>query len=114
VGSQQTRFVFAVVTLIGGLLASAGCAPGAGGVSSGTDDEGSVELALQAAPNVRIDTVGYAITGPGSFSKAGTLDVSNSTTIGGVIGPLPAGAAASWIAQASALVASADALAAAP
>jgi hypothetical protein len=54
----------------------------------GVDSSGSINLALQAG-NATISTVSYNITGPAS--KMGTIDVSNSTTLGAVIGPLTAG-----------------------
>src|SRR5215510_2752212 len=54
-------------------------------------DVGSVELALQAAPGVTINVVSYTIGGPNSFSKTGTIDVSNSSTVSTTIGGLPAG-----------------------
>jgi phospholipase C len=54
--------------------------------SAGT---GSVGIALVAG-GVTINTVSYTITGP-SFSKSGTIDVSNSSTLATVIGGLPAG-----------------------
>jgi hypothetical protein len=38
-----------------------------------------------------LDAVNYAITGPASFAKKGTIDVSQSTTLTATIGPIPAG-----------------------
>jgi len=54
-------------------------------------DTGSVEVALQAAPGVTINVVSYMISGPSGFSKTGTIDVSNSSTVSTTIGGLPAG-----------------------
>jgi len=54
------------------------------------DSNGSITLALQAG-NATISSVSYSISGPASFAKTGTIDVSNSTTLAAVIGPLPAG-----------------------
>jgi len=48
-------------------------------------------MALQLAPGLTLDAVAYAITGPGSFSRTGTIDVSHSTTISATIGGLPVG-----------------------
>jgi hypothetical protein len=61
------------------------------GSTAPNEHTGSIGLALQAAPGFAINTVSYAITGPKGFSKAGTIDVSNSTKISALIGPLPVG-----------------------
>jgi len=80
-------------SLLGALaLVSAATAVGCGYRQTNTPgDTGSVELALQAAPGVTINVVSYAISGPGSFSKTGTIDVSHSATVSTTIGGLPAG-----------------------
>ncbi len=51
---------------------------------------GSVGIALVQG-GVTINTVSYMISGPNSFSKSGTIDVSNSSTLSTIIGGLPAG-----------------------
>ena len=51
---------------------------------------GSIGLSL-TANGVTIRSVGYVITGPGSYATSGTLDVSRSSTLGGLIGAIPAG-----------------------
>ena len=38
-----------------------------------------------------INVVSYTISGPSSFSKTGTIDVSHSSTVSTTIGALPAG-----------------------
>src|SRR6478609_6710366 len=73
------------------LLAIAAVAVGCRDDHKQSGDIGSVALALQAAPGVTINAVSYAITGPSSFSKNGTIDVSHSATISTTIGGLPAG-----------------------
>jgi len=55
------------------------------------ESRGSVAFELQAAPGVTLGTVAYTIIGPASFSKTGSFDVSQSTKIGALIGPLPVG-----------------------
>jgi hypothetical protein len=50
---------------------------------------GSISFALQTA-GVRFDAFDYVITGP-HFQTHGTLDVSNSTTVSGVVGGIPIG-----------------------
>jgi hypothetical protein len=51
---------------------------------------GSVDLALVQG-GVTLTTVSYAISGPASFSKSGTINVASSTTVSATIGGLPAG-----------------------
>jgi phospholipase C len=48
-------------------------------------------IALQLAPGLAVDSVSYSITGPGGFSRSGTVDVSHSDTVSVTIGGLPAG-----------------------
>src|SRR5262245_24296568 len=72
-------------------LISATAAVGCGNDQNKRPDIGSVELALQAAPGVTINVVSYSISGPNSFSKTGTIDVSHSSTVSATIGGLPAG-----------------------
>ena len=52
---------------------------------------GTAEFALQGAPGVTLNTVSYTIVGPASFAKSGSFDVSQSTRLAALIGPLPAG-----------------------
>lgn len=55
------------------------------------ESRGTVDLELQAVPGVTLATISYAIVGPASFAKSGSFDVSQSTKIGALIGPLPVG-----------------------
>src|SRR5262252_56218 len=55
------------------------------------DSSGTVSFALQVAPGVTVLSAGYMITGPNSFSKSGTIDLSSSSTLTATIGGLPAG-----------------------
>jgi hypothetical protein len=59
--------------------------------SKPTTAPGAVAMALDVAPGIVLDTVSYAVSGPGSFMKAGSLDVSHSATISANLSPLPAG-----------------------
>ena len=52
---------------------------------------GSVALQLQGAANLTIASVTYTLTGPGSFSRTGVVDVSHSSTVSLTIGGIPAG-----------------------
>jgi phospholipase C len=58
--------------------------------STNNSATGSVDVALVQG-GVTINTVSYQITGPNSFSKTGTIDVSNSTALATIIGGIPAG-----------------------
>jgi hypothetical protein len=69
--------------------ACGGTAPASGG--STVEAAGSLQLALQLANGTTLSSASYAIVGPGSFIKAASLDVSNSSTLSAVIGGLPAG-----------------------
>src|SRR6478736_2996312 len=55
------------------------------------ETRGDVAFELQAASGVTLNTVSYTIIGPASFSKSGSFDVSQSSKIGALIGPLPVG-----------------------
>ena len=89
-GAMNTaRSLLLLASLTG--LTSLGCAdpnPKTGGATSAST--GSVDIALVQG-GVTINTVSYQITGPNSYSKTGTFDVSNSTTLSGIIGGIPAG-----------------------
>ena len=67
----------------------AGLQPASG--NSDAENSGSIGLALQLASGKTVSSVSYTITGPNSFSKTGTIDVSVSQTISAVIGNIPAG-----------------------
>jgi hypothetical protein len=56
-----------------------------------TDTTGVISLALQLAPGVSLQTLSYTITGPGGFTRMGTVDLSSSTTLAVTIGGIPAG-----------------------
>jgi len=56
------------------------------------DDLGSISFALAPTAGIRFATVDYAIAGPGGFTTGASLDVSQSQTLAGTIGGLPAGA----------------------
>ena len=76
------RFTLSLVALA---LIAAGCAARDG------DKMGSLTVALQAAPGLTLNGVSYDITGPAGFTRSGGFDVSQSATVSGIIGGLPAG-----------------------
>ncbi|HEX7669728.1 MAG TPA: lamin tail domain-containing protein [Polyangiaceae bacterium] len=57
----------------------------------GAEEVGAAGLQLQVAPGVQLNSLSYSISGPGGFSRSGTVDVSASTTLSMVVGSLPAG-----------------------
>ena len=63
---------------------------GGGNSPPGETSMGALDVALAVPPNFQIATVNYQLTNAG-FSKSGTLDVSQTTTISGVLGGIPAG-----------------------
>jgi hypothetical protein len=75
-----------------GLSTLVGCEStpnGAPNAGSSTGADGSVQLALQAAPGVTVNTFAYTISGPKSYT--GSIDVSNSSTVSTVIGGVATG-----------------------
>jgi hypothetical protein len=84
--SRRLLGLLAASSLIG-LVA---CSPAGSGQGGATGEIGSVSVALTGAGGLTINTVGYAITGPASFSKNGSIDVSVSSTISSTIGGIPA------------------------
>ena len=53
---------------------------------------GSIGLALDLAPGTSLASASYAITGPGGFTKTGSINVANSKTLTTTIAGIPAGA----------------------
>jgi hypothetical protein len=88
---HRKRLTFNLVAAVG-VAALLGCEStpntvGGGGNSNGS--VGSVQLALTVAGGITINTFSYAVSGPNSYS--GSIDVSNSATVSGVIGGVAAG-----------------------
>ena len=80
--------------MLGGLLASAwigGCATDPAD-SAQPENTGQIGIDLQLAPGLTLDAVSYTITGPSGFSRTGSIDVTNSTTISAIISGIPFGA----------------------
>jgi len=73
-------------------MAMVGCSEGAPPASKPVAEQaGEGSLSLQLASGSTLTSVSYTIIGPASFSKTGSIDVSNSSTISGLIGGIPAG-----------------------
>ncbi len=76
------------------VASSAGCADArapSGTPAAAPSTAGSIQIALAVPPSVEIDAVTYQVT-RGTFSQSGSIDVSHSSTITGIIGGLPAAA----------------------
>jgi phospholipase C len=67
-----------------------GCTPTSSQSAGVTGGVGEVAVAL-SLDGTTLNTVTYSITGPGGFMKSGSLDVSHSSTLSGLISGLPAG-----------------------
>ena len=77
-----------------GFTCFAGCGQQAdtGDTPSASDESvGKVDLDLQLANGSTLNSASYIITGPGGFSRSGSIDVSQSSSITALIGGIPAG-----------------------
>ncbi|HEY0469697.1 MAG TPA: metallophosphoesterase, partial [Polyangiaceae bacterium] len=85
--------VFTSALALGYCLAIAGCSSEASlpANQSASEQLGEGMLGLTLTSGATLTSVSYTIIGPASFSKTGAIDVSNSTTISGLIGGIPAG-----------------------
>lgn len=83
--NKNSAFLMAVL-LFGGAPSVSGC----GHEKAGDAEVGEGRLALVLGGGAVLDAVSYTVTGPGGFSRAGSLDVSHSSTIAALL-PLPAG-----------------------
>jgi phospholipase C len=90
----KTKITILSTLLAGGLATGTwfgGCSTDQ--VESGPPSQnlGSVNIGLQVGFGVTLNTVTYAITGPAGFSRTGSIDVSQSSTVSALIGGLPFG-----------------------
>jgi hypothetical protein len=78
-----------------GVTSLAGCgSQGDNGRSPSQESEGnsgSVGLKLQLASGATINSASYTITGPGGYTKTGSLELTSATTLSATIGGIPAG-----------------------
>ena len=91
----NVRLTSVGVVAFAALLAAVACSDssGPGQISNGpgAEQSGELGLSLQLATGDIVTSVSYTIIGPNSFSKSGSIDVSNSSTIAATISGLPAG-----------------------
>ncbi|MEI9947640.1 MAG: hypothetical protein WDO74_01290 [Pseudomonadota bacterium] len=88
---RKLQFSFLAAAALSASVALVACSADQSQPSLTGESLGSVAFALQAAPGVTLNSVTYTILGPASFSKSGSIDLSRSSQIGALIGPLPAG-----------------------
>ena len=89
---MSIRFGSSVFFVLGSVAAlTSGCSTDSGPASESERGVGAIGLSLQLASGTTLNSLSYTITGPAGFSRAGTLDTSQSTTVSGVIGGLPVG-----------------------
>jgi hypothetical protein len=87
---SRSRFFYCALACLA--TAATACSDhGAASEQATEGTNGKLDVALDIAPGVTLSTVNYSITGPGSFTKTGSFDVTNSTTISATIGPIPVG-----------------------
>jgi len=89
---RKLQFSFFAALALSGSALLVACSAERAQPTATDESLGSVDFALQAAPGITLGTISYSIVGPASFSKTGSFDVSQSTRIAALIGPLPAGA----------------------
>jgi phospholipase C len=81
------------LVLIGAVSAAwiGGCAMEGNDSNPGAEDVGSIGLDLTVGFGLTLNTVTYTITGPNSFTRTGSIDVSHSSTVSAVLSGLPFG-----------------------
>jgi phospholipase C len=90
---RKTKITILSALLAGGVSAGAwigGCTNDQVGTAP-AQDVGKVSLDLQLASGLTLNTVTYAITGPNGFSRTGSIDVSQSSTVSAIISAIPLG-----------------------
>jgi 5'-nucleotidase len=84
--------VISSAMILGLAFAAGACGSGAPQMNPpGSESSGELSVDLQIGSGAIINSVSYTITGPGGFSKTGTIDVSHSATASALIGGLPTG-----------------------
>src|SRR4051794_14746307 len=88
---RKLQFSFLAAAALSASAALIACSADQSSAVVASESLGTVAFALQAAPGVTLNTVSYTILGPASFTKSGSFEISQSTQIGALLGPLPAG-----------------------
>jgi 2',3'-cyclic-nucleotide 2'-phosphodiesterase/3'-nucleotidase len=86
--NQRTRHAHHATLYTVVALSLVGC-----GHQSGPDTTrtGLLNLAVDGASTIVVDSVGYGLTGPEGYAKSGAIDTHDSATVSTVIGGIPAG-----------------------
>ncbi len=91
---KRTKLTILSAVLAGGISAGAwigGCSTDQVEQGPPAQNLGSVGVDLVIGAGVSINTINYTITGPAGFSRTGSIDVTNSSTVSAIISGLPFG-----------------------
>lgn len=94
--SSMGRTALAAIALLAALVSGCSDRPaaalgsGSGNPDPGQSGMGAIDVALAVPPSFQIATINYQLTNTG-YTKSGSLDVSQTQTISGVLGGIPAG-----------------------
>jgi hypothetical protein len=98
--TMNKRVSLAMIALLTGASALAGCNTGASDGAANGGEVGSVGLALQIAPGFTINSFSYTLSGPSS--RTGSINVANSSTVSALLSAIPAGTGYSLMLQGTA------------
>jgi predicted phosphodiesterase len=86
------RAVVAAIVLAG--AATYGCSsdPADSSGAERAESSGSIGLALEVSDDITLNSVSYSIAGPAAYSKSGTINLKDSSTLSLFIDGIPAGA----------------------
>jgi phospholipase C len=90
----KQKITLITALLLGGLSTGGwigGCSTEPVATTPARSDVGEVSFELQVGFGITLNSISYAITGPAGFTRTGTIDVSNSSTVSAVISGLPFG-----------------------
>ena len=88
-----------VIAVVAASLGLGACARDPLGAEA--EESGSVGVALTAAPGITFATASYTITGPGSFAKTASVDISKSGSLSFTGTGIPAGSGYTIVVKAS-------------
>jgi hypothetical protein len=88
---RKLRFSFLAAAALTASAALIACSADQSQPVPSAEERGTVDFALQLAPGITLGQISYTIVGPASFTKSGSFDVSQSSKISALIGPLPVG-----------------------
>jgi hypothetical protein len=89
--NRKPSFSLLTAALVGGAAVLVACSADQQRSLAVEGRVGSLGIELQVAPGITLNGVAYAITGPASFSKTGSFNVTQTGKIAATISPIPAG-----------------------